>query len=124
MRAKKRLVVSAARAAADKRLLLGSAASQVPAAFGEVAPTSPLSAPLYMNEHQIAAYLGMTVEAIRRWRLRGKGPPYCKLVGAVRYRRDDLDAWAVARRVNSTTEAEAKGISKPRRLKAAADAAE
>jgi len=39
------------------------------------------------------------------FRVKGFGPPYCKLGGAVRYRRVDLDAWLASRLVLSTSAA-------------------
>jgi len=49
--------------------------------------------PLLMNEHDAANRCGLSVKTLRNWRLSGKGPPYLKLGGAVRYRESDLDAF-------------------------------
>jgi predicted DNA-binding transcriptional regulator AlpA len=46
-----------------------------------------------MNEHEVAAFLKMSVGSVRRWRLFRTGPKFVKIGSAVRYRRDDLDAW-------------------------------
>jgi hypothetical protein len=53
-----------------------------------------------MNEKQMlttdeaAGYLGVAGSTLAGWRTRGQqGPPYIKLVGAVRYRLRDLETW-------------------------------
>ena len=54
-----------------------------------------------LNDRDAAKYLGLSVATLRAWRYRqameqdqGEGyPPYCKLGAAVRYKREDLDAW-------------------------------
>ena len=49
-----------------------------------------------MNEKEAAIILGCSVAALRKWRLLGKGPTYCKIGRLVRYSEadlaDDLDA--------------------------------
>lgn len=52
-----------------------------------------MSNPEWFTGHELAEYLGMTERAVRKWRQHGKGPPYCKLEGSVRYRKADVDAW-------------------------------
>ena len=47
-----------------------------------------------INEHEVARVTLMSVATVRRWRLTGKGgPPYLKIGAAVRYRREDVQAW-------------------------------
>lgn len=41
---------------------------------------------------------------LERLRVRGDGPAYLKLGGAVRYRQSDLDAWLESRVTRSTSE--------------------
>jgi hypothetical protein len=62
---------------------------------GVVARPLLLSAPL-RDEHFAAAFLGVSVATIRRWRLLGMGPRYRKIVGSVRYAVSDLDQWLSA----------------------------
>ncbi len=54
-----------------------------------------------LNERAVAKILGLSLGSLRRWRLRGEGPPYLKLGsgrgGAVRYPLVALDAWLAAR---------------------------
>lgn len=42
---------------------------------------------------------------LERIRVKGDGPLYCKLGGAVRYRRADLDRWLESRLLSSTSAA-------------------
>jgi predicted DNA-binding transcriptional regulator AlpA len=52
-----------------------------------------------------AAFLGLSVSTLAKLRLRGDGPPYCKLgPRAVGYRRADLDAWLTERTRRSTSD--------------------
>ena len=53
----------------------------------------------YMNTREAAALLGLSPSTLARYRITGEGPGYCKLVGCVRYRRHDVEAWAADRRV-------------------------
>jgi predicted DNA-binding transcriptional regulator AlpA len=46
-----------------------------------------------LNEHQVAKFLQLSVASVRRWRLFRTGPKYLKIGAAVRYRREDVDAW-------------------------------
>jgi predicted DNA-binding transcriptional regulator AlpA len=47
----------------------------------------------FLNEKELEAMLGVRVKTLQRWRLRGAGPKYKKLVGAVRYDIADVEAW-------------------------------
>jgi excisionase family DNA binding protein len=49
-----------------------------------------------LNEHQVAEYLNLSVASVRRWRLFRKGPKFLKIGSAVRYRREDVDAWLIS----------------------------
>ena len=51
-----------------------------------------------------AKYLGVGVGTLNKLRTYGGGPPYAKLGHTVVYDPDDLDVWANARKVNSTSE--------------------
>jgi predicted DNA-binding transcriptional regulator AlpA len=50
-----------------------------------------------LNEHDVARITVLSVASVRRWRLLRKGPKYIKIGAAVRYRREDLDAWLASR---------------------------
>ena len=58
----------------------------------------------YLTVKQAAKYLGKGHRSLDRMRIEGGGPPYYKLGNSVRYRRDDLDEWAHARRRLSTSD--------------------
>jgi predicted site-specific integrase-resolvase len=51
------------------------------------------------NEKDAASVLGCSVAALRKWRLLGKGPAYCKVERLVRYAEEDLQAYLEAHRV-------------------------
>ena len=51
------------------------------------------------NEQQAAEMLGCTVSALRKWRLLGRGPAYCKVGRLVRYAEADLSEYLDANRV-------------------------
>jgi excisionase family DNA binding protein len=52
---------------------------------------------------EAARYVRLGKPTLERFRITGDGPPYCKLGGAVRYRRADLDAWLESRLTASTS---------------------
>lgn len=56
------------------------------------------------NTKEAANYVRLGKPTLERFRISGDGPRYCKLGGAVRYRRADLDAWLESRLVQSTSE--------------------
>ena len=52
---------------------------------------------------QAADYLTLTKSTLEAWRCRGGGPVFVKLGKAVRYRKEDLDAFLnSSRRVNTS----------------------
>jgi hypothetical protein len=51
-----------------------------------------------------AQHLCLSISYLEKLRVRGGGPDFAKLGGAVRYRLCDLDAWAAQRLVSSTSE--------------------
>ncbi len=58
---------------------------------------------------EAAQYVRLGKPTLERIRVKGEGPLYCKLGGAVRYRRADLDAWLESRLVSSTSAAATAG---------------
>lgn len=48
----------------------------------------------YVSERDLAAYSGIAVRTLQRWRLFNQGPPYRKFGGMVRYDLGVFDAWA------------------------------
>lgn len=56
----------------------------------------------YVNEKKAAEHLSVSVSLLRKWRQRRLGPPVVKLAGrCLRYRLQDLDAYAATKRVMS-----------------------
>jgi excisionase family DNA binding protein len=53
---------------------------------------------------EAARYVRLGKPTLERFRLTGEGPKFCKLGGAVRYRRLDLDRWLDSRLIRSTSE--------------------
>ena len=53
----------------------------------------------FMDTREAAALLGLSPSTLARYRTTGEGPWYCKLGGCVRYRGNDVEAWAAERRV-------------------------
>jgi hypothetical protein len=64
--------------------------------------------PEFVDEFAISKMLGVSVQALRNWRIRGGGPPYYKFNpgtrrGLVRYLRSECVDWmATFRRQNSS----------------------
>lgn len=56
-----------------------------------------------LREKEAAQFLGFSVKALQAWRLRGKGPPFVRLEGGVRYRLGDLIHARDRMLVNSTS---------------------
>ena len=46
-----------------------------------------------MTEGETAEYLSISIAALRKWRMQGRGPVFIKLGNLVRYRREDVEAW-------------------------------
>jgi|TARA_B100000315_G_scaffold214880_1_gene213701 excisionase family DNA binding protein len=46
-----------------------------------------------MTIQDLSEYLRVPVATIYYWRHRGEGPPALKVQRALRYRREDVDAW-------------------------------
>jgi predicted DNA-binding transcriptional regulator AlpA len=72
------------------------------AAVVEPAAANPLSAPKQpgtglLNEHEVAAYLNLSVASVRRRRYLRQEPKFVKIGSLVRYRRADLEMWLDAR---------------------------
>jgi predicted DNA-binding transcriptional regulator AlpA len=64
---------------------------------------------LLMNEEGAAREIGVSIKTLQAWRQRGGGPRYVSISRrCVRYRSEDLRAWAESKLVSSTSEAVAK----------------
>ena len=58
----------------------------------------------YLSTREAADYLGLSARTLDRYRVSGEGPVFHRFGGRVRYLREDLDAWAKARRRASTAD--------------------
>ena len=52
---------------------------------------------IIVNTRDAAVRLGLAPSTLARYRVSGEGPVYLRLGGSVRYRSDDLEAWAAGR---------------------------
>lgn len=63
----------------------------------------------YLNEQQLAGYLGVSVKTLQKARWQGTGPPYCRPFGAgsraVRYNLLAIELWLARHEFRSTSEA-------------------
>jgi predicted DNA-binding transcriptional regulator AlpA len=46
-----------------------------------------------LNETQVSEKIQVSLACLRRWRLRGEGPPYVKVGPLVRYRPEAITEW-------------------------------
>jgi predicted DNA-binding transcriptional regulator AlpA len=60
--------------------------------------------PLFLTEQQVADFLCQSVRTIQKWRFIGSGPCFYKFGQSVRYRSDEVFAWAQARRKAHTSQ--------------------
>jgi predicted DNA-binding transcriptional regulator AlpA len=49
-----------------------------------------------LNETQVSEKIQVSLACLRRWRLRGEGPPYVKVGPLVRYRPEAIAEWLEA----------------------------
>jgi excisionase family DNA binding protein len=58
-----------------------------------------------MSDVEAARYLGLgSAQTLRNWRHLGRGPAYCRLGRRILYRREDLEAFLVSRRIDPQAE--------------------
>jgi|Deesub1362B_J571_1020462.scaffolds.fasta_scaffold58691_1 predicted site-specific integrase-resolvase len=53
-----------------------------------------------LTEKEAAEFLGIARGTLANYRSAGKGPPYVKIEGTIRYRKADLEAYIEAHRVD------------------------
>ncbi|AUN32733.1 helix-turn-helix transcriptional regulator [Niveispirillum cyanobacteriorum] len=59
---------------------------------------------LFLNTAQAAFYIGLSHRTLEKMRLTGGGPRFRKHGRYVRYHIDDLDAWSLGERRDSTSD--------------------
>lgn len=66
---------------------------------------TPEPARILLTEEEAARAIGFTTRFLQNRRLRGDGPAFVRVSArAVRYRPEDLEAWAAARVATSTSD--------------------
>lgn len=66
--------------------------------------TTAVMVALNMAEKQAAEYLGISVHSLRRWRVYGGGPKFCKMGSRITYPVSELDAFQAACLRRSTSD--------------------
>jgi hypothetical protein len=56
-----------------------------------------------LTEEEVAKHLHVSLAALRRWRLEGRGPRFIKVSALVRYRPEELEAWLASQPTGGTT---------------------
>ena len=51
---------------------------------------------IYLTANQTAAYIKLSPGTLANWRSQGKGPPFIRVAGQIRYRRNAVDDWMIA----------------------------
>ena len=58
----------------------------------------------YLDTREAAQYLGLSNRTLDRYRVTGEGPVFHKFGTRIRYAQADLEEWAAARRMRSTSD--------------------
>jgi excisionase family DNA binding protein len=58
----------------------------------------------FLTTREAARYLNCSASHLNKSRVRGDGPAFIRIGGAIRYAVEDLDDYAASRRVRSTSE--------------------
>jgi len=64
---------------------------------------------VYLTPEQAANLLGVSLDTMNGWRSKGKGPPYIKAEGTIRYTRQDIETYMQENKIipkGNTTENE------------------
>jgi hypothetical protein len=48
---------------------------------------------VFLNQAQLSHRWRISVRSLEKWRSLGKGPPFVKIGGCVRYKLTDIEAW-------------------------------
>lgn len=61
--------------------------------------------PLLLTETEAAKLIGFSIRTIQKWRMVGRGPQHVRVSSrAIRYRREDIDAWIESSLRSSTSD--------------------
>jgi excisionase family DNA binding protein len=61
--------------------------------------SNPSLTPEFLDERQLAAWLGLSRTTPRLWRRAGEGPAFIRVGRSIRYRKSDVENWLSARTV-------------------------
>jgi predicted DNA-binding transcriptional regulator AlpA len=59
-----------------------------------------------INDHEVAAMVGVSVATVRRWRLLRSGPRYLRIGVLIRYRPESIRQWLDARPTGGATDSD------------------
>ena len=59
-----------------------------------------------LNDHEVAALVGVSVATVRRWRLLRRGPRYLRIGVLIRYRPESVRQWLDARPTGGATDSD------------------
>ena len=74
-----------------------------------------------LDTDSVARYAGLSPVTLRKWRMTGAGPKFCRLGRAVRYRKATVDAFLLGREYATTTEADMAGADVAREARQIAE---
>jgi predicted DNA-binding transcriptional regulator AlpA len=57
-----------------------------------------------LTEEEVAKHLHVSLAALRRWRLEGRGPQFIKVGALVRYRPEALEDWLASQPTGGASE--------------------
>jgi len=64
-----------------------------------------------LTEQEVAKKLCVSLAALRRWRLEGRGPKFIKVSSLVRYRPEELEQWLAAQPTGGARELRRSGMA-------------
>ncbi len=67
-----------------------------------------------LTEEEVAKHLHVSLAALRRWRLEGRGPRFIKVSALVRYRPEELEDWLASQPTGGASD-------RPRAVRTAAE---
>jgi hypothetical protein len=62
-----------------------------------------------LTEQQLAERLHVSLAALRRWRLEGRGPRFIKVSALVRYRPEEVEDWLASQPTGGSAERHGTG---------------
>ena len=63
-----------------------------------------------LNDHEVAALIGVSIATVRRWRLLRRGPRYLRIGVLIRYRPESIREWLDARPTGGATDSDGQQL--------------